>query len=92
MSIRNRLLLLVLLATLIPTLLVALRFLIDRDRESEVAVNELTTAANDIANALNERVLGTAQLHYGLARARDLDTDDRDACSTFLSAVREEYP
>ena len=32
-----------------------------------------------------------AQLHYGLARARDLDTRDKAACSAFLSAVREEY-
>lgn len=39
-----------------------------------------------------EKIQGTAQLHYGLARARDLFTDDRAACSAFLSEVREAYP
>jgi signal transduction histidine kinase len=52
----------------------------------------LSATANDISNDLDEKIQGTAQLHYGLARARDLDTRDKAACSAFLSAVREEYP
>jgi signal transduction histidine kinase len=91
-SIRSRLLLLVLAATLIPLSLVAWRFVAEREKEIDVAIGRLALAADDLGNALDERIQGTAQLLYGLARARDLDTTDRGACSAFLSAVREEYP
>ena len=92
MSIRSRLLLLVLLAIALPTLLGGLRFVHDRQQEIAKAVAALSVEADDIAAAVHEKILGTAQLHYGLARARDLDTADRAACSAFLSAVRAEYP
>jgi len=92
MSIRSRLLLLVLLAIALPALLVGLRFVDDRQKEIAKAIAALSADAEDIAGALHEKILGTAQLHYGLARARDLETSDRAACSAFLSAVREEYP
>ncbi len=92
MGIRSRLLLLVLLAISLPAVLVGLRFVHDREREIANAVANLSIEAEDVAAALNEKILGTAQLHYGLARARDLETSDRAACSAFLSAVREEYP
>jgi signal transduction histidine kinase/CheY-like chemotaxis protein len=92
MSIRSRLLLLVLLAISLPAILVGLRFFDDREREIADAIASLSVDADDIAGALNEKILGTAQLLYGLGRARDLDTGDRAACSAFLAAVREEYP
>ncbi|MDP2332707.1 MAG: ATP-binding protein [Reyranella sp.] len=92
MSIRSRLLLLVLVATLLPMLLVGSRFLFERAREVDVAIDNLSTTANDLAAQLNERIRGTVQLQYGLTRARELDTADRKTCSSFLSAVREEYP
>ncbi len=92
MSIRSRLLLLVLSAILLPTLLGGLRFIHDREKQITKAIAALSVDAEDIAAAVNEKILGTAQLHYGLARARDLETADRAACSAFLSAVREEYP
>lgn len=92
MSIRARLLLLVAVATLLPTLFLGLRFVADREREIASAIAGLMTDANDLALAVDEKILGTVQLHYGLSRARDLDTEDRVACSRFLSAVREEYP
>ena len=92
MSIRSRLLLLVLAATLIPILLVGLRFLVTREKEIDAAVASLALTADDLGKALDERIQGTVQLLYGLARARDLDTSDRAACSAFLAAVRQEYP
>jgi signal transduction histidine kinase len=92
MSIRTRLLLLVLCATLIPVFLIGIRFVIDRDEAIRLATVDLTIEANAAAAALNERIPGTAQLEYGLARARDLDTTDRDACSAFLAAVLLEHP
>ena len=92
MSLRTRLLILVIVAMLVPAVLVGLRFVQNRASEINTALVNLSATANDISNDLDEKIQGTAQLHYGLARARDLDTRDRAACSAFLSAVREEYP
>ncbi|MBR0852179.1 response regulator [Bradyrhizobium diazoefficiens] len=92
MSLRTRLLILVIAAMLVPASLVGLRFAQNRTSEINAALANLAAAANDIASDLDEKVRGTAQLHYGLARARDLDTRDKAACSAFLSEVREEYP
>ena len=92
MSIRTRLLLLVLVATLIPVFLIAMRFVTERDEAIRLATAELTAEVNAIATSLNERIRGTAQLEYGLARAQDLDTADRATCSAFLAAVLLEHP
>jgi signal transduction histidine kinase/CheY-like chemotaxis protein len=92
MSLRTRLLILVIAAMLVPAILVGLRFLQNRASEIDAALANLAATADDIAGDLDGKVQGTAQLHYGLARARDLDTRDKAACSAFLSDVREEYP
>jgi len=92
MSLRARLMGLVLLATLLPALLLGWRFLHERDAGIEEAVRALATAADSIAADLDHRVQGTAQLHFGLAHSRLLDSDDRAACSAYLSQVREAYP
>ncbi|MDP1867232.1 MAG: ATP-binding protein [Bradyrhizobium sp.] len=92
MSLRTRLLILVIVAMLVPAVLVGLRFVQNRANEINAALVNMSATANDISNDLDEKIQGTAQLHYGLARARDLDTSDKAACSAFLSAVREEYP
>lgn len=92
MSLRTRLLILVIAATLVPAILVGLRFVQNRSSEINAALANLAASADDIASDLDEKIQGTAQLHYGLARARDLDTRDKAACSAFLSDVREEYP
>jgi signal transduction histidine kinase/ActR/RegA family two-component response regulator len=92
MSIRTRLLLLTLLATLLPALLVLARFLHDRERAIEADTATLASFAQRRADTIAEKIQGTAQLLYGLAHAQDLFTDDRAACSAFLSEVREAYP
>ena len=91
MSLRTRLLILVIAAMLVPAILVGLRFVQNRSSEISSAMVNLSATAGDILGDLDEKIQGTAQLHYGLARARDLDTSDKAACSAFLSAVREEY-
>ena len=91
MSLRTRLLILVIAAMLVPAILVGLRFVQNRTNEINTALANLSASAKDISVDLDEKIQGTAQLHYGLARARDLDTRDKAACSAFLSAVREEY-
>jgi signal transduction histidine kinase len=92
MSLRTRLLILVIAAMLVPASLVGLRFVQNRSSEINAALANLAASADDIASDLSEKIQGTAQLHYGLARARDLDTRDKAACSACLSDVREEYP
>jgi signal transduction histidine kinase/ActR/RegA family two-component response regulator len=92
MSLRARLMVLVLLATVLPALLLGWRFLRDSDAEVDAAVAALTAAAEAIAEDLDHRVQGTAQLHYGLAHSRVLETADRETCSAYLSEVRQAYP
>ena len=92
MTLRTRLLLLVIMAMLVPAVLMGLRFVQNRSSEIDAALVKLSATADDISSDLDEKIQGTAQLHYGLARARDLDTRDKAMCSAFLSAVREEYP
>jgi signal transduction histidine kinase/CheY-like chemotaxis protein len=92
LSIRTRLLLLILFATLIPALVSGMQFLERRDSEIAAARRDLAAMARQVAQDLKDTVRGTAQLHFGLSRARDLDTQDRAACSDFLANVLKEYP
>ena len=92
MSLRARLLVLALLATLLPALLVGWRFVRDSEIEISSAEKSLSAAADNIADDLDHRVQGTAQLHYGLVHGRVLGAADRSACSAYLSEVREAYP
>ena len=92
MSLRTRILMLVLCATLVPAAITA--WIVAGDRESDVAQarEKLLLASRRIAEELQDAVRSTAQLEYGLSRARDLDTADRTACSAFLAGVLKEYP
>ncbi|OGA04696.1 MAG: hypothetical protein A2W68_00100 [Betaproteobacteria bacterium RIFCSPLOWO2_02_64_14] len=92
MSIRARLLLLILFATLIPALVGGMQFLERRDAEIAAAQRDLAATAQRVARVLRDTVRATAQLHYGLSRARDLDTQDKAACSAFLADVLKEHP
>lgn len=92
MSIRARLILIALLATLLVSLVIGWRFVQDRDRAVSTAMQQLPALASSMADAVGDRVKGTEQLFFGLARSRGLDTHDRLACSAFLSQVRDKYP
>jgi len=92
LSIRTRLLLLILFATLIPALVAGWQFVERRDAAIAAVRQDLAAAARQVAQDLNDTVRATAQLQYGLSRARDLDTQDRAVCSAFLADVLKEYP
>lgn len=92
MSIRARLLLLILFATLIPALVGLLHFIERRDAEVEEAGRRLATEAGRVASELQDMIRGTAQLQYGLSRARDFDRPDQAACSAFLGDVLKAHP
>ena len=92
MSIRARLILIALAATLLVSLVIGWRFVHDRDHAISTAMQQLPALASSMAHAVGERVQGTEQLLFGLARSQGLDTRDRVACSAFLSQVRDKYP
>ncbi|WKA28502.1 bifunctional diguanylate cyclase/phosphodiesterase [Bradyrhizobium roseum] len=92
MSIRVRLLLLILGTLLVPAILVGERYYQDRSKEISAAVSGLATTARGIATSIDAKVQGTTQLHFGLSRARDLDSRDKAACSKFLTEVLEKNP
>jgi len=91
-SIRLRLLLLVLGAVLLPAILVGWRYYQDRGKDIEVAIGRLTATARTIASNIDGKIQATAQLHFGLARARDFGGRDKAACSNFLAQVLGKNP
>src|SRR4051812_38776577 len=91
-SIRVRLLLLVLATALLPVLLVGWRYYQDRGHGIDMAINGLATTARNVASNLDGKVQGTAQLHLGLSQARDLVGGDKAACSIFLAEVLAKSP
>jgi len=91
-SIRLRLLLLVLGAVLLPAILVGWRYYQDRGKDIEVAIGRLTATARTIASNIDGKIQATAQLHFGLARARDFGGRDKAACSDFLAQVLGKNP
>lgn len=92
MSLRAHILLLVLFAMLAPVVALTFLFTIDREADVAEAQRQLSVTAQRIAKDLEDVIRATAQLHYGLSRARDLDTGDRAACSDFLAGVLKEFP
>jgi len=92
MSIRVRLLLLILGTLFVPAILVGGRYYQDRSKEISAAVSGLATTARGIAARIDAKIQGTTQLHFGLSRARDLDSRDKAACSKFLADVLEKNP
>ncbi|MDP2411767.1 MAG: EAL domain-containing protein [Pseudolabrys sp.] len=92
MSLRARLLLLVALATLVPAILLGVRFSQNRAAEIDAALTALAVQAGNIAQDLDEKIQGTAQLHFGLSRAGDIEKFNRAGCSAFLSEVLQAYP
>uniref|UniRef100_Q07PV4 Diguanylate cyclase/phosphodiesterase n=1 Tax=Rhodopseudomonas palustris (strain BisA53) TaxID=316055 RepID=Q07PV4_RHOP5 len=92
MSIRARLLVLVVGAALLPAIFMGWRYYQDRGKDIEIAKAGLTVSAHAIAATLDAKIQGTAQLHYGLAQARILSDRDKAACSKFLAEVREKKP
>ncbi|WP_301102586.1 EAL domain-containing protein [Propionivibrio sp.] len=92
MNIRAQLLFLILFATLIPALVAGVQFLERRDAEIADARQDLEASAQQIAVELNGLIRSTAQLHFGLSRAPELDTQNRADCSNFLADVLNEYP
>lgn len=91
MSIRARLLWVVVLALLTVALTNTWFYYGYRNDDNAEARQRLPALADYIAKDLNGKFRGTAQLLYGLSRARDLEDPGRDACSAFLATVLKEH-
>ena len=92
MSLRARILLLVLLAATLPASVFVHYLVGNRQARVTEAERNLSSLARAAAEDLNARVQATSQMLYGLARASDIDTSDRAACSEFLAKVLAEHP
>jgi len=92
MSIRARLLWVIVLALLAVAVTNTWFYYGYRNEDNAQARQRLPDLADYIAKDLNDKFRGTAQLLYGLSRARDLEDPRRDACSAFLATVLKENP
>lgn len=92
MSLRLRILLLVLAATLLPVAVMTWLLAQNRTATVEEARTALIARAELIAHDLEDDISGTVQLLFGLARASVLESGDKKACSAFLTEVLQEHP
>lgn len=92
MSLRTRLLLLVLLATL--PLAAALIYVHFQDRNERIAEAKrgLTVLAHLTTQDLEARLRAASQLAFGLAQDRQIDLRDRAACSAHLAEIYRRFP
>lgn len=92
MSLRARILLLVLVATVLPVLAMLGILLENRSTTVLEARNQLDLRGEIIAGDLDDKIAGTTQLLFGLAHVPVMGSDDKAACSSFLADVLKEHP
>ena len=92
MSLRARVLLLVLAAALLPLMALAWLFAELRSAKIEEAREQVVVRAAGIAEDLESTIAGTSQLLFGLGHVPLLATSNREACSRFLGDVLKEHP
>ena len=92
MSLRARILLLVLFAVGAPAALFGVYQFERRAAAIADARHNLAALAKYAATNLDSKVQGTVQLLHGLSQSRVLDTEDKAACSAHLAGVLKRYP
>ncbi len=92
MSLRARILLLVLAASVLPVF--AMFWLLLENRAATVAQarDQLGARIEAIAGDLDDKIAGTTQLLFGLGRVPIVGSEDKSACSDFLADVLKEHP
>jgi len=91
LSLRTRIVLLVMLAVLMPAVAMVVYLVQQRSQEIHQAERNLVAAVRIAEGQLESRIHGTTQLLFGLAQSRELDTNNRAACSIYLDQVRNRY-
>lgn len=92
MSLRARILMLVLASSLLPILAVLWVLVGNRAETIALAQDQLASRTEAIAGDLDDRINGTAQLLFGLGRVPLVGGTDVAACSDFLADVLKEHP
>jgi len=92
LSLRTRIVLLVMLAVLVPAIAMVVYLVQKRTQDIREAERNLSAAVRIAESQLESRINGTTQLLFGLAQSRELDTSNREACSAYLDQVRQRYP
>ncbi|MGQ0509356.1 MAG: ATP-binding protein [Betaproteobacteria bacterium] len=92
LSLRTRLVLLVMLAVVVPAAAMGVHLVQQREHDIRKAQNTLAAAARDAGRELESKVNGTTQLLFGLSESRELETADLEACSVYLERVKNHYP
>ncbi len=92
MSLRARILLLVLAATLLPVFAMTWLLFEQRDADVENARRQLASRAEAFAEDIEDRIAGTAQLLYGLGKVPALANTGKAECSAFLASVLRAHP
>ncbi|KRD42432.1 diguanylate cyclase [Acidovorax sp. Root275] len=92
MSLRARILWLVLAASLLPVPAILWLLLEIRSVTTAQARERLVARAGIIASDLDDKIAGTGQLLFGLGRVPLLSGNDKAACSDFLADVLKEHP
>ena len=92
LSLRARILLLVLVATVLPVLAMLGILLENRSTTVLEARNQLDLRGEIIAGDLDDKIAGTTQLLFGLAHVPIVRGDDKAAYSSFLADVLKEHP
>ena len=92
LSLRMRILLLILASSLLSMGAVLWVLLVLRADTIERSNDQLVSQIEMIASDLDNRVSGTAQLLFGLARVPVVGSQDKEECSNFLADVLQEHP
>lgn len=92
MSLRARILLLVLTATLLPVLAMTWLLLDNRLKAGSEARQAIVRQTHEIADELDDKIAGSAQLLFGLSHVPLLHANDKQACSDFLADVLRRHP
>lgn len=92
MSLRARILWLALVASMLPILAMVWVLLQNRANTLEQVREQLLLRTGVIAIELDDKISGTAQWLFGLARVPVLSEADSAGCSSFLAEVLREHP
>lgn len=92
LGLRGRILLVLLFAALLRAAVLVDYLLEQRASDIAEASRNLAVQARNASKELANRIDAAQHLLFGLSQSRELDTDDRQACSAYLAGVLQNYP
>ncbi|MES2971989.1 MAG: ATP-binding protein [Pseudomonadota bacterium] len=92
LGLRGRILLVLLLAAGLRAAVMVDYLVEQKEADIAAARRNLAVQARNAGKELTTRIDAAQHLLFGLTHARELDTQDREACSAFLAGVLQNYP